>query len=133
MPPKRIDRENPALHTSQTAESGHLLPFQRNLLAQLLPPPDTAITTGDALLILARGLGMRSIVSTLVSPRLEAKAGSSLGADSRTDSMAQLKIYDTPDHLVLIVNASGEEERSFAEEVGMRMKIVGFELPAATR
>lgn len=45
----------------------------------------------------------------------------------------QLKIYDTPGHLVLVVNANPEEERSFAEEVGMRVKVVDFEVAAAHR
>jgi hypothetical protein len=45
----------------------------------------------------------------------------------------QLRIYDTSEHLVLLVNATAEEEKGFAEELGMRIKVVGFELPAATR
>lgn len=45
----------------------------------------------------------------------------------------QLRIYDSSDHLVLLVNATAEEEKGFAEELGMRIKVVGFELPAATR
>ena len=48
-------------------------------------------------------------------------------------SSTQLRIYDAPDHLVLVVNATSEEEKSFSEEVGMRMNVVGFEMPAQTR
>ncbi|KAM0790973.1 hypothetical protein ACM66B_004275 [Microbotryomycetes sp. NB124-2] len=90
------------------AEGRLLLPFQRNLLKQLMPK-DSSASTGDALLLMARGLGLRSIVSTV------------------------LRVYDSSDYLVIIVNASPDEERSFAEELGMRVKVVGFELPAATR
>ena len=42
-------------------------------------------------------------------------------------------MYDSTDYLVIIVNASPEEERGFAEELGMRVKVVGFELAATTR
>ena len=41
--------------------SGLLLPFQRHLLSLLVPPADST-ETGNALLILARGLGLRAIV-----------------------------------------------------------------------
>jgi len=45
----------------------------------------------------------------------------------------QLKIYDMPEKLVFLLNATADEERGFAEEVGMRLKIVGYDLPEATR
>jgi hypothetical protein len=45
----------------------------------------------------------------------------------------QLKIYDMPEKLVLVVNATEEEERVFTEEVGMRLKAVGFETNEAQR
>lgn len=45
----------------------------------------------------------------------------------------QLKIYDMPEKLVFLLNATADEERGFSEEVGMRMKIVGYDLPEATR
>lgn len=45
----------------------------------------------------------------------------------------QLKIYDMPEKLVLVVNATEEEERGFTEEVGMRLKAVGFETAEAQR
>jgi DNA excision repair protein ERCC-4 len=44
-----------------------------------------------------------------------------------------LKIYDMPEKLVFLLNATADEERGLAEEVGMRMKIVGYDLPEATR
>lgn len=47
-------------------DSSQLLPFQRQLISQLIPPPDAHHSTGNMLLILARGLGLRSIVATLV-------------------------------------------------------------------
>lgn len=46
--------------------SGRLLPFQRTILNELVPSPQSN-QTGNALLILARGLGLRSIIRTLVS------------------------------------------------------------------
>lgn len=130
MPPKAISKQS----TAHQADSSHLLPFQRNLLAQLLPPPDTAITTGDALLILARGLGLRSIVATLVHlSRAIRPRPSGSETDLFESNRLQLRIYDTSDHLVLLVNATSEEEKGFAEELGMRIKVVGHELPSATR
>ncbi|GAA5867416.1 hypothetical protein JCM1840_002131 [Sporobolomyces johnsonii] len=90
-------------------DTHQLLPFQRQLLSQLVPPHDAPPNTGDAMLILARGLGLRTVVTTF------------------------LKIYDMPEKLVLLVNATPDEERGFAEEVGMRLKVVGFELPESTR
>lgn len=45
----------------------------------------------------------------------------------------QLKIYDIPEKLVLLVNATPEEERGFAEEVGMRLKVVAHEMPESQR
>jgi hypothetical protein len=68
-----------------------------------------------------------SLLSWVLSQRLR-------HSGRKTDSKhKQLRIYDTPDHLVLIINATSEEERGFAEELGMRMKVVGFELPTASR
>ncbi|GAA5825708.1 hypothetical protein JCM3770_004454 [Rhodotorula araucariae] len=85
-------------------DSSSLLPFQRNILRQLVPPENAPPNTGDALLVMARGLGLRTVVTTF------------------------LKIYDMPEKLVLVVNATPEEERSFAEEVGMRLKVIGHEV-----
>ncbi|KAK4055410.1 DNA repair protein RAD16 [Microbotryomycetes sp. JL221] len=112
------NKDNPVLSQQQQqqqqqqrelidADGQQLLPFQRNILNQLMPFESS--NTGNSLLIMARGLGIRRIVTTM------------------------LRVYDSSDYLVIIVNASPEEERSFAEELGMRVKLVGFELPAATR
>ncbi|KDE08113.1 hypothetical protein MVLG_01595 [Microbotryum lychnidis-dioicae p1A1 Lamole] len=100
-----------------------LLPFQRSLLQRMLPRENTsdsgsgsepaAATTsaerGDALLLIARGLGMRTIVATM------------------------LRIYDTSNHLLLVVNATPDEERGLAQETGIHLKSVGFEVAAETR
>lgn len=45
----------------------------------------------------------------------------------------QLRIYDTPGQLVLLLNATPEEEKGLSEEVGMRLKVVGYEMPQASR
>ncbi|KAJ7591596.1 hypothetical protein C8J56DRAFT_935948 [Mycena floridula] len=80
-----------------------LLPFQTTILEQIHDP-----STSD-LLILARGLGLRRIICTL------------------------LKIYDSPQNLVLVVNASQEEETEIGEELGIMgcrkpgLRIVGYE------
>ncbi|KAK4048124.1 DNA repair protein RAD16 [Microbotryomycetes sp. JL201] len=110
MPPRQASHgRTPSSFEDVEEHQGRLLlPFQRNVLAQLMPAPEHS-STGDALLLMARGLGMRSIVSTV------------------------LRVYDSSDYLVIIVNATPDEERSFAEELGMRVKVVGFELSAATR
>lgn len=66
-----------------------LLPFHKSILAKIHDP-----ITSD-LLILARGLGLRRIVCTL------------------------MKIYDTPQNLVLLINATPEEESAIGEELGI--------------
>ncbi|SCZ96736.1 BZ3500_MvSof-1268-A1-R1_Chr4-1g06669 [Microbotryum saponariae] len=100
-----------------------LLPFQRSLLQRMLPRANvsdagsesesaaatTSAERGDALLLIARGLGMRTIVATM------------------------LRIYDTSTHLLLVVNATPEEERGLAQETGIHLKSVGFEVAAETR
>lgn len=48
------------------ADSSQLLPFQRQIVASLIPPPDAHHSAGNLLVILARGLGMRYIIATLV-------------------------------------------------------------------
>ncbi|KAL8283775.1 hypothetical protein RQP46_005207 [Phenoliferia psychrophenolica] len=88
---------------------GLLLPFQRYLLSQLIPPADSSRDTGNALLILARGLGLRSIVATL------------------------LKIHRSPSSLVLVVNANSDEERGLSEEVGVKLRAVSYEMPSKDR
>jgi hypothetical protein len=48
----------------------HLLPFQRTIVSSLIPDPDAHHSEGNKLLILARGLGLTSIISTVVRPSL---------------------------------------------------------------
>lgn len=114
-------------------EVAELLPFQRNLLQQLVPPDDALPNANDAMVVMARGLGLRTVVTTFVS-----RAGGCGGCVrcvklTKGDAGLQLKIYDTPEKLVLLVNATPEEERGFAEEVGMRLKVVAHETPESQR
>ena len=82
-----------------------LLPFQRRIYEQLTAPaPDS-----DGLLLLARGLGMRSILCCMV------------------------ETFTEDESLVVIVNATPEEEQGIAAELGQKLTIVGFEMPAKDR
>ncbi|KAF9489165.1 hypothetical protein BDN71DRAFT_1491012 [Pleurotus eryngii] len=80
-----------------------LLPFHKSIIERIHDP-----ATND-LLVLARGLGLRRILCTL------------------------MKIYDSPKNLVLMVNASQEEESEIGEELGLMgcrnpgLRIVDFE------
>lgn len=90
-------------------EVAELLPFQRNLLQQLVPPDDALPNANDAMVVMARGLGLRTVVTTFVS-----RAGGCGGCVrcvklTKGDAGLQLKIYDTPEKLVLLVNATPEE------------------------
>jgi DNA excision repair protein ERCC-4 len=86
-----------------------LLPFHKSILESIHDP-----STSD-LLILARGLGLRRIVCML------------------------MQIYDSPQSLVLLVNASQEEEAAIGEELGMMgcrrpgLRIVGYEMARKER
>lgn len=42
-------------------------------------------------------------------------------------------MYDTSDQLVLVLNATEEEERGLQEETGLRLKTIDYEMPAAMR
>lgn len=81
-----------------------LLSFQREVLQEIHDP-----ATSD-LLILARGLGLRKLVCTL------------------------LQIYDGPHNLVLLVNAAPEEEAAIGEQLGVMgcrnpgLRVVGYEM-----
>lgn len=81
-----------------------LLAFHKEILEETHDP-----STND-LLILARGLGLRRIICTL------------------------MKIYDSPQNLVLLVNATLEEEVAIGEELGIMgcrkpgLRIVGYEM-----
>ncbi|KAJ3745631.1 hypothetical protein DFH05DRAFT_1610736, partial [Lentinula detonsa] len=80
-----------------------LLPFHTSILNEIYDPD-----TSD-LLVLARGLGLRRIICTL------------------------LKIYDSPQNLVLLVNTTQEEETEIGEELGIMgcrkpgLRVVGYE------
>ena len=86
-----------------------LLSFHKLILQTIHDP-----ATND-LLILARGLGLRRIVCTL------------------------MKIYDSPRNLVLLANATPEEESAIGEELGIMgcrkpgLRIVGYETPRKDR
>jgi len=86
-----------------------LLPFHKKILEKIHDP-----TTSD-LVILARGLGLRRIICTL------------------------LKIYDSRQNLVLLVNATPEEESAIGEELGIMgcrkpgLRVVGYETGSRDR
>ena len=81
-----------------------LLSFQRDILQEIHDP-----STSD-LLVIARGLGLRKLVCTL------------------------LQIYDGPQNLVLLVNAASEEEAAIGEQLGVLgcrnpgLRVVGYEM-----
>lgn len=72
-----------------------LLPFHKAIIENIVDP-----ATSD-LIVMARGLGMRRIITTL------------------------MKIYDSPKNLVILVNATTEEESAIGEELG----IIGVRKP----
>lgn len=86
-----------------------LLPFHKTILEQIHDP-----ATND-LVILARGLGLRRIICTL------------------------MKIYDTPQSLVLLVNVTPEEEAAIGEELSLMgcrkpgLRVVGYEIGSKDR
>ncbi|EGN92951.1 hypothetical protein SERLA73DRAFT_127060 [Serpula lacrymans var. lacrymans S7.3] len=81
-----------------------LLPFHKEILEEIHDP------STSELLILARGLGLRRLLCTL------------------------MQIYESPQTLVLLVNASQEEESAIGEELGIMgcrkpgLRLVGYEL-----
>ncbi|KZT51574.1 hypothetical protein CALCODRAFT_125678 [Calocera cornea HHB12733] len=86
-----------------------LLPFQKHIIEEFHSPH-----TSD-LLILARGLGLRKLLCTL------------------------LKIYDSPSSLVLLVGASPEDEAGIGEELGVMgvrrpgLRVVDYEMGRGER
>lgn len=86
--------------------TGTLLPFQSRIVSTFDALPSA---THSGLLILARGLGLRSIITS------------------------SLRRYDSPKHLVLVVNATPEDERGMGEDLGMRLRCVGHEMAAKER
>jgi len=83
---------------------GDLLPFHRSILEEIHDP------STSQLVLLARGLGLRKIVCTL------------------------MQIYDQSTNLVLLVNASSDEEAAIGEELGIMgcrkpgLRAVGYEM-----
>lgn len=86
-----------------------LLKFHKEILELIHDPKSSE------LLVLARGLGLRRVITTL------------------------LKIYDSPQSLVLLVNATPEEESEIGEELGIMgcrqpgLRVVDFELASKDR
>lgn len=81
-----------------------LLSFHKEILEKIHDP------STSELLLLARGLGLRRIVCTL------------------------MKIYDSSQNLVLLVNAPPEEEAAIGEDLGVMgcrhpgLRVIGYEL-----
>ena len=86
-----------------------LLPFHKDIIQEICDPGKSD------LLVVARGLGLRRIVCSL------------------------MQIYDSPKSLVLLVNASPEEETAIGEELGIMgcrrpgLRVVGYETPRQDR
>jgi DNA excision repair protein ERCC-4 len=100
----------------------NLLPFQKHIIHSLIPGPEQEATSSpddssdpDVLLILARGLGLRTIIAST------------------------LRLYDGPSHLVVLVNATAEEEKGLGEELttmGVRkpgLRSIGYGTNAKAR
>ncbi|KIL60371.1 hypothetical protein M378DRAFT_14230 [Amanita muscaria Koide BX008] len=86
-----------------------LLPFHKKILEDIHDPATSE------LLVMARGLGMRRVICTL------------------------MKIYDSPKNLVLLVNATQEEERNIVEELSILgchnpgLRVIGYETGSKDR
>lgn len=104
----RVFMQTASRHSALVSNS----PVMSSSNSPLLPYQRTILqqlTESDGLLILARGLGLQLLVARL------------------------LKIYEDPANLVLVINATPEEERGLGEELGMRLKCVGHDSPAKDR
>ncbi|PWN19517.1 hypothetical protein BCV69DRAFT_284143 [Microstroma glucosiphilum] len=105
----------PSASTPSASTNSNLLPFARTIVRSIVPANDEPLDEGDALIILARGLGLRSIVASI------------------------LKIYDAPTNLVLVVNARPDEETGLTEDLtslGVRkpgLRIITSDTPTAKR
>lgn len=44
-----------------------------------------------------------------------------------------MRIYDTPEQLVLLMNATPEEEKCLGEEMGVRLKVMNADTPNDAR
>ncbi|KZT37318.1 hypothetical protein SISSUDRAFT_987932 [Sistotremastrum suecicum HHB10207 ss-3] len=86
-----------------------LLGFQKKILSEIVNPDSSD------LVLLARGLGLRKIICSL------------------------MQIYDSPHSLILLVNANADEEGGIGEELGIMgvvkpgLRIVGHEMPKKDR
>lgn len=80
-----------------------MLSFHKSILEKIHDPSTSEF------LVLARGLGLRRVICKL------------------------LQIYDSPQNLVILLNASAEEESAIGEELGVMgcrnpgLRILGFE------
>ena len=125
--------EERATEVSQQLKSHFLLPFHKAIISSLVPKGSSVDwqddetgrrierqetedqEDGNALIIMARGLGLRRIVSTV------------------------MKIYDAPTNLVILVNATSEEEEGISEELttlGVRrpgLRTISHEMNIAKR
>jgi DNA excision repair protein ERCC-4 len=95
--------------TSSAKTPLNLLPYQRTILSECLDP-----STSD-LVILARGLGLRKLVCSL------------------------LRIYDNSKSLVLLVNCDSDEDTAIGEQLGVMgarhpgLRIVDYEMNSRDR
>jgi hypothetical protein len=92
-----------------TDKSKGLLPFQNTILEEINDP------STSELVIVSRGLGLRTLVCRL------------------------LQLYESSNCLVLLINASQEEELGIGEQLGLLgcrspgLRIVGYEMPKKER
>lgn len=68
-----------------------LLPFHRSVLRQLVPPDEE---DNDALIVMSPGLGIRRVLSTL------------------------LRVFSSPNNLVLILNATPQDVEGLSNDLG---------------
>ena len=86
-----------------------LLPFQNTILQEISDP------ASSELVIISRGLGLRTLVCRL------------------------LQLYEAPACLVLLINATQDEELGVGEQLGLLgcrnpgLRIVGYEMPKRER
>lgn len=104
-----------------------LLPFQRQLLAQLVPTQENDSAPESSLTILARGVGLRSLVTSFVSLYHLREQLSQAGTRLKF-APHQLRVYNSSANLVLILNATEDEERGLKEQVGSGFKIISHEV-----
>ncbi|KAI9601109.1 hypothetical protein H4Q26_000910 [Puccinia striiformis f. sp. tritici PST-130] len=91
--------------TSTRNDNDGLLSFQEEILKEL--------NEKDGLLILARGLGLRSIISSFLKPHCI--------RNQATNS------------LVFVINATTDDEAGINDQLGMRMACIGHEITGSER